>query len=328
MLNWGIIGLGKLAHTRIAPAFAQAPGNRLVAVAGRDATRTAEFAAQHGVRPATIEALLTDPEIGAVYVAATNDLHAPYTIAAARAGKHVLCEKPLARTPAEAEAMIAACQAAGVRLGTAFQMRFHPAHQQIRALVQEGVFGEIRQARAQHLMGLAPERQTWRLDASAGGGPLFDIGSHAVDLLTFLTGQPVRGVSALLARQTFRDRANEDAAMLNLVLGTGALAQITVAFNTPYGHTAVELHGSAGSARLDNTPGQTADGHAEFRTTGGRGLLEWEPCDLYAAEISAFAAAVAGTAPLEISGEAGLANLRVLVAAQQSARQNGLLVDV
>lgn len=328
MLNWGIIGLGKLANTRIAPAFADAPDNRLVAVAGRDAARTAEFATRHNVRPATIEALLTDPEIGAVYVAATNDLHAPYTIAAARAGKHVLCEKPLARTVAEAEAMIAACRAAGVLLGTAFQMRFHPAHREIQAMVQDGVFGEIRQVRAQHLMELAPERQTWRLDASAGGGPLFDIGSHAVDLLTFLTGQPVRAVSALLARQTFRDRTNEDAAVLNLVMGMGLLAQVSVAFNTPYGHTAVELHGSTGSARLDNTPGQTADGHAEFRTTGGRGLMEWEACDLYAAEISAFAAAVAGTAPLESSGEAGLANLRVLVAAQQSAQQRGALVEV
>jgi predicted dehydrogenase len=190
------------------------------------------------------------------------------------------------------------------------------------------VFGEIRQARGQQLLGLAPDRQTWRLDATAGGGPLFDVGSHQVDLLTYLTGQPVRAVSALLTRQTFRDRANEDAAVLNLVLGTGMLAQVNVAFNTPYGHSAVELHGSAGSARLDNTPGQTADGHAEFRTTGGRGLLEWESCDLYAAEISAFAAAVAGTAPLEISGEAGLANLRVLVAAQQSAQQRGALVEV
>jgi predicted dehydrogenase len=207
-------------------------------------------------------------------------------------------------------------------------MRFHPAHQQVRELVQEGVLGEIRQARAQHLMGLAPERQTWRLDAGAGGGALFDVGSHAVDLLTYLTGQPVRGVSALLTRQTFRDRANEDAAVLNLVLGNGALAQVSVSFNTPAGHTAVELHGSTGSVRLDNTPGQTADGHAEFRTVKGRGLLEWESCDLYAAEISAFAAAVTGTAPLEISGEAGLANLRVLVAAQQSARQNGAMVGV
>ncbi len=328
MLNWGIIGLGKLANTRIAPAFAHAPDNRLVAVAGRDAARTAEFATRHGARPATVAELLADPAIQAVYIAATNDLHAPYTLAAARAGKHVLCEKPLARTPAEAETMIAACREAGVLLGTAFQMRFHPAHQQIRALVLEGALGEIRQARMQQLLQLAPDRQTWRLDASAGGGPLFDVGSHQVDLLTFLTGQPVRAVSAILAQQTFRDRANEDAAVLNLILGDRALAQISVAFNTPYGHSAVELHGSAGSARLDNTPGQTADGHVEFRTTTGRGLLEWESCDLYAAEISAFAAAVAGTAPLEISGEAGLINLRILVAAQQSARQGGALVGV
>ena len=328
MLNWAILGLGKIAETRVAPAFAQAPGNRLVAMAGRYPARTAAFAARHDVRPAIVAEVCADPAIDAVYVAAANDHHLPYTLAAAAAGKHVLCEKPLARTPEEAAQMVAACRTAGVRLGTAFMMRFHPAHVQIRDLIAAGELGTIYQARAQFAFELSPARRTWRLDATAGGGPLLDVGSHAIDLISYVTGLPVRAVSALQAVQTFAERSAEDAAVGNLLLGERALAQVNVAFNTPYAVTGLEVHGSAGSARTLGTLGQTAEGRAELRTAAGGRDLTWERCDLYAAEIAAFAAAVADGTPLAISGEAGLANLIMLAAAAESARWQGVLVPV
>src|SRR5579859_7980116 len=156
MTNWGLIGLGKIAQVRIAPAFARSPTEHLVAVAGRDPARTAAFAAQHSAAPQTIAGLLADPTITAVYIAAANDLHAEYTLAAAAAGKHVLCEKPLARTAEEAEAMIVACRAAGVSLGTAFMMRFHPVHQAIRDLIAAGTLGKLLQARVQFGFQLQP----------------------------------------------------------------------------------------------------------------------------------------------------------------------------
>jgi 1,5-anhydro-D-fructose reductase (1,5-anhydro-D-mannitol-forming) len=261
-------------------------------------------------------------------VAAPNDLHEPYTVAAARAGKHVLCEKPLARDSVEAQRMIAACVAAGVRLGTAFQMRFHPAHQQIRDLVQRGALGTIRQGRVQFGFLLGPERRTWRMEERVAGGPLFDVGSHCVDLLSYITGQAVTAVSAVLARQLFVEYSVEDAAILNLTLAGGALAQVNVAFNTPFAVTSLELQGSAGSVRTLGTLGQVPAGEAIVRDGTGEQPLQWEPQDLYAAEIQAFAAAVTSATPLGISGEAGLTNLRVLTAALQSAREGGRLVEV
>lgn len=325
MATWGLIGLGKIADVRVAPAFRKA-GEHLRAVAGRDPERTAAFAARHGGTPTTIPELLADPEITAVYVAATNDLHAEYTQAAAAAGKHVLCEKPLARTLEEAEAMIAACRQAGVHLGTAFMMRFHPVHQAIHQLVAAGTIGTPLQARVQFGFELKPGRQTWRMDqAAAGGGPLMDVGSHAVDLLSFVTGAGVKEVGAFAARQALAGSA-EDAAVLNLVLDNGMLAQVNVAFNTPFARTGFEIHGTAGSITTRDTLGQVAEGEGEVRTAAGVKPIVYTPCDLYEREITAFAGAISGHAPLEISGEAGLANLRVLLAAYRSSYWGGAAV--
>lgn len=323
MTNWGLIGLGKIADVRVAPAFARSATERLYAVAGRDTERTAGFAARHLAHPRTVAALLADPAITAVYIAAANDLHAEYTLAAAAAGKHVLCEKPLARTLAEAEAMLEACRAAGVLLGTAFMMRFHPIHQAIRDLIAHGHIGRPLQARVQNAFFLRPERQTWRIDQEAsGGGPLMDVGSHAVDLLCFVTGARVKEVGAFAARQALAGSA-EDAAVVNLVLDNDMLAQVNVAFNTPYSRTCLEVHGSEGSIVATGTIGQVAEGYAEITTAAGTRAIDYTPRDLYQGEIEAFGRAIRGEQPLSITGEVGLDNLRTLRAAYRSSHWGG-----
>jgi 1,5-anhydro-D-fructose reductase (1,5-anhydro-D-mannitol-forming) len=270
-----------------------------------------------------VAALLADPAVTAVYIAAANDLHAEYTLAAAAAGKHVLCEKPLARTLDEAEAMLEACRAAGVLLGTAFMMRFHPIHQAIRDLIAQGHIGRPLQARVQNAFFLRPERQTWRIDQEAsGGGPLMDVGSHAVDLLCFVTGARVKEVGAFAARQVLAGSA-EDAAVVNLILDNDMLAQVNVAFNTPYSRTCLEVHGSEGSIVATGTIGQVAEGYGEITTGAGTRPIAYTPRDLYQGEIEAFGRAIRGEQPLSISGEAGLDNLRTLRAAYRSSHWGG-----
>ena len=326
MTNWGLIGLGKIAETRVVPGFEQTTGEQLLVVAGRDAERTAAFATRHKVRGATVAELLADPAIEAVYIAAANDLHAEYTLAAAAAGKHILCEKPLARTQDEGEAMVAACRDAGVLLGTAFMMRYHPLHAQIRDLIAAGAIGRPLQARVQNGFALRPERQTWRIDqAAAGGGPLMDVGSHALDLLCYVLRTGVREVGAFAARQTLPGSA-EDSAVVNLALHGGLLAQINVAFNTPFNRTSLEIHGSTGTIVTYGTLGQVAEGRAELHTATGVQDLAYAPCDLYGDEIEAFGRAVRGEAPLAISGEVGLDNLRVLLTAYRSSYWGGSAV--
>ncbi len=326
MTNWGLIGLGKIAETRVIPAFSRTVDEQLLTVAGRDAERTAAYAARHGVHGATVAELLADPAIEAVYIAATNDLHAEYTLAAAAAGKHILCEKPLARTLEEGEAMVAAAQTAGVLLGTAFMMRYHPLHTQIRDLIAAGAIGTPLQARVQNGFALRLERQTWRIDqTTAGGGPLMDVGSHALDLLCYVLRTGVREVGAFAARQTLPGSA-EDSAVVNLVLHSGLLAQINVAFNTPFNRTSLEIHGSAGSIVTYGTLGQVAEGRAEMHSAAGVQELTYTPCDLYQAEIEAFGRAVRDAMPPAISGDVGLDNLRVLLGAYRSSHWGGSAV--
>ena len=149
-----------------------------------------------------------------------------------------------------------------------------------------------------------------------------DVGSHAVDLLCYVTGAPVSRVAAFAAQQTTPGDA-EDSAVVNLELGTGILAQVNVAFNTPYSRTMLEIHGTEGTLITEGTLGQVAEGSATLVTAEGTQRLEYTPCDLYQSEIEAFGRAVRGEAPLEISGEAGLSNLRVLLGAYRSSHWGG-----
>jgi 1,5-anhydro-D-fructose reductase (1,5-anhydro-D-mannitol-forming) len=185
------------------------------------------------------------------------------------------------------------------------------------------------QARAQYGFLLKPDRQTWRVDRGvAGGGPLMDVGSHAIDLLCYITGAAVTRVAAFAAQQTTPGDA-EDSAVVNLELDTGILAQVNVAFNTGFSRTMLEIHGTEGTLTAEGTLGQVAEGSATLVTAEGAQRLEYTPHDLYQSEIEAFGRAVRGEAPLEIGGEAGLSNLRALLAAYRSSHWGGgvALVD-
>ena len=149
--GWGIVGIGSHADLKIAPAMKLAQDASLVAVYSRDQGRADAFAEGHGAQAAysDLDALLADPRIDAVFIASPNHLHAPQTIRAAAAGKHVLVEKPMANSVTDAAAMVSACRDHGVSLGLGFELRFHPAHLWARSLFDEGAIGRIRLAHGQ-----------------------------------------------------------------------------------------------------------------------------------------------------------------------------------
>ena len=144
-LGWAIAGIGSHADLKIAPAMKRARDTRLVAVYSRDQERADSFAESHGADAAysSLEAMLADSRIDAVFVASPNHLHAPQTIRAAAAGRHVLAEKPMANSVSDAAAMVAACRDHGVTLGLGFELRFHPAHLRARQVIDEGTIGRI-----------------------------------------------------------------------------------------------------------------------------------------------------------------------------------------
>lgn len=230
--GWAIIGIGNFADRFTAEAIRQAQDAALVAVYSRDQGRGEAFAARHG-NPrvyTSLEALGADPDVEAVYIASPLEVHAEHTIAMVRAGKHVLCEKPMAMTRAEAEAMVEAADAAGVRLGIGYQNRHHQAHQEARRLIAEGGIGTPRLAQAQYATGVLrppgapppqlPPQFARRAPSDRPGGALLGTGVHAVDLLVYLLGEPIVEVAAFAEN---RPRETQVLALFRFPSGTQAV---------------------------------------------------------------------------------------------------------
>ncbi|HYI99974.1 MAG TPA: Gfo/Idh/MocA family oxidoreductase [Thermoleophilaceae bacterium] len=208
-LPTAVLGIGMLGHgfmgkahvhalrsfSYLAPSQSNAPEPRLVALGGHDPERTAAAARRYGFECSTTDwrKLVTDPEIALFDNAGPNDLHAEPTMAALRAGKHVLCEKPLGRTAAESHAIWSAAEAAGVVHMCGFNYRFVPAIRLARELIEAGELGEVHRFRAAYLQDWLADPEAphgWRLDRDrAGSGALGDIGAHAIDLARFLVGE-------------------------------------------------------------------------------------------------------------------------------------------
>lgn len=206
-VRWGIIGCGEVCEAKSGPAFGKAEGSSLAAVMRRDAAKARDFAARHGVPRWYSDAgsLIADPGVDAVYVATPPDSHAHYAVLAAGAGKPVYVEKPMARTYAECETMLAACRAAGVPLFVAYYRRSLPKFLKAKEILAEGGIGAVRSVYVTLCRPSAPARPgeaaPWRLVPGVSGGGLFvDLASHTLDILDFLLGPIVeaRGLAARL----------------------------------------------------------------------------------------------------------------------------------
>jgi predicted dehydrogenase len=185
-LRWGILGAARIAAKAFLPAVAEA-GGVAAAVAGRDERRTIEWARANGVGRvlASYQQLLADPQVDAVYVPLPNSLHAQWTIEALRAGKPVLCEKPLCASVAEAERVLAVASQTGTLLWEAFVFPFHDQMRQLRGLLEAGVIGELQEIQSVYHFSLAREGDI-RLSAGLAGGALNDVGCYPVMLARHL----------------------------------------------------------------------------------------------------------------------------------------------
>ena len=262
-LGWGVIGFGWVARDYGVPGL-QAAGGRLVAVADPDDMARAE-AAMLGARAyAETDQLLADPAVQAVYVATPNHLHRAAVEAAAAAGKAVLCEKPVAATLDEAEALAAAVRRFGIRYGTAFDQRHHPAHAAVREAIAAGAIGTVTAIRIAYACWVDAgwTRDNWRADpARAGGGALMDLAPHGLDLVEYLLGEPLVEVAAL-TQQRVQAYAVDDGAMLIGRTRSGVLVQLHVAYNCPEAlpRRQLEVLGTTGQLVAERTMGQTPGG--------------------------------------------------------------------
>jgi predicted dehydrogenase len=299
-IGWALVSTGRHADTCLAPALGLAEETHLVAVYSREQQHAEAFAAKHGAQVAytSLEALLADARVEVVCIASPNFLHAPYTTLAARAGKHVLVEKPMALSVAEAWDMVQTCQTAGVTLGVGFHLRHHPGHQEARRLIREGVLGTITLVQAQWGAGqrgrveMAPEQLIplrsgprsawWGTPTQVGRAyAMMAQGVHCVDLLHFLLGQHVVEVAALTDGQT-PEHPLERLATLCLRFNGGTLGTVCCGFKMPDTKNDATLYGSHGRIVLAESLRLALQGSLEvvsekmFQTCGSATLSESE----------------------------------------------------
>ena len=254
-VRWGLIGAGDIVRRRVAPALIDSPACDIVAVSRGRPELAAAFAADIGARrwyPRWQE-VVADPDVDCVYIATPVDVHAEQTIAAAEAGKHVLCEKPMAMTTAECDRMIAACRAHHVRLGIAYYRHFYPAILRVKDMLESGEIGQpvFAQVNAFEYFDPAPDHpRRWLLDpARAGGGPMMDFGCHRLEVLMHLFGA-VRRTAAVTANVVF-DRAVEDTAAVLLQFEGGPCAAVTVTHAAEERQDTLQVFGTRGSVHID-----------------------------------------------------------------------------
>ena len=318
-LGWGLVGASTIAHEWMIDAIRVQPGNTVAAVLSSDGRRGADYAAAHGIARSctSMDVLLADPAVDAVYISTTNELHAAQAIAAAAAGKHVLCEKPLAMNLVDGQAIVAACRQAGVVLGTNHHLRNAATHQAMRELIRNGAIGTPLYARVFHAVQLPAHLQGWRVNkADAGGGVVLDITVHDADTLRFLLdAEPVEAIAMTPAAGPL-----EDGVMAVLRFDNGVLAQLHDAFNVPHAGTGIEIHGSLGSLVGRDVMTQRPVGEVRLRTAEGERLVAVEPHNLYAHSLAAFNRAVQGQGAPSASGEDGLRSLAAALAVLETAR--------
>ena len=320
--GWGIVGLGGMAR-RMVSAIARASNAHLAAVASRDVVKAQSFAEEHGNARAygDYDAMLGDQSVQVVYVCTPNVLHAEQSIAALRAGKHVLVEKPMALTVADAESMVEVARSANRTLGVGFHLRHHAVHREIKRLLDAGTAGQPIFTSA--LWGmynptLHLQIHRWQMQhAIAGAGSLMGIGVHEVDLLPWLLGQPIVEVSALADGPSDLYPV-EFLTTVSLRFETGVLGQFTCSRRLPNGTNSVLIYGS--DQRIEGHETLSMEPVGQLRIVRGTSATETRLpiVDPYQVEVEAFGQSLVDGMPFEASGDDGVRSVAVTVAIVES----------
>ncbi len=326
-VSWGVLGAAKIGIEKVIPAMQGGEVSRIDAIASRDIAKARRAADDLGIAKAygSYEEMLADPAIEAVYNPLPNELHVPWTIRALEAGKHVLCEKPIALDAAEAGALIEARRRSGKLVAEAFMVRYHPQWRRAREIARSGAIGDVRAVQTFFSYRLTDAENI--RNRPPGGGGLYDIGCYAIVTARYIfAAEPTRLVAALDIDPAF---------------GTDRLASALIEF--PGGrhltftcatqlsaHQRVTIVGETGrvevaipfNAPIDRPTRLVIDSGADL-VGGGARVEEFPVCDQYTLQGDVFSRAILGEAPLEFPIEDAIANMRVIDAAFRSGRGGG-----
>lgn len=318
-VRFGIIGYGNFAERAIAPAISATPGATLVAVQKRSLDAARAKAEERGIPLAFARAedLVAHADVDAVFIVSANSAHCAETVAAARAGKHVLVEKPMALNVGEAEEMIAACARHNVRLMVGHMIRFSPLVRRMREVVRSGLLGTLVSARADFIYDARLSQRGWlRERGVAGGGPVYDVGVHCLDTLRYVLDDEVETVRSVLDPLPTAERT-EESAHLGLRFSRGTLGSIFCSYAAPVRRKEIEILGMDGRMTAEEftvggiTARLTIDTSRDSRPAEPVEEV-YEVPNLYVEEISHLIESIRTGSPLLTPGENGLANQRVL----------------
>lgn len=327
MIRWGVLSTANIGRAAVNPAIGASSNGTLAAVASREAERAQAFAAKHSIPVAygSYDALLDDPDVDAVYLPLPNSLHRTWVLRAVAAGKHVLCEKPLALNAAEAEEMAAAAREHGVKLMEAFMYRFHPRTERIIEMVRGGRVGTVGAVRSAFTFRLTRPDDI-RLDADLGGGSLMDVGCYCVNVSRTMIGEEPEEVQATAS---WTDSGVDDRLAGLMRFPGGAVAHFDCALTLERCEY-YEVGGTDGVLRASKAflPGTSEVCIEEARGRAGTTVHPVDGVDEYRLMVEHFADCVLHDRSPRWPVEEAAANLRAISALYRSARAGGAVVRV
>jgi 1,5-anhydro-D-fructose reductase (1,5-anhydro-D-mannitol-forming) len=326
-LGWGIVGPGGIADREMAPAIAADANSELVAVVARDAQKGRAFADKHGAAWSGTDyaEMLARADVDVVLITTPNALHADEVLAAATAGKHVLCDKPLALSAVDAARVVTGCKSAGVKLGMNFQTRYHACFAEARRVIRTGELGTIRHIQLDASPGIRP-LAGWRTNLEVAGlGSVNNIAVHIYDLLRFLLDQEVTEVVAMF--DVGRDRAMEVLPMVLLRFAGGTLAYANGNQSSFRPLNEIVVYGDRGCLYGQGITRPETEGEMRVVTEEGERSTHCSGADSYRRLVAAFTGAVVNNRDPDPSGEDGLRSVQLTDAIARSARE-GQVVTV
>lgn len=321
-LRWALLGASDIAATKVLPAI-RAAGDSAVVVRSGSAEHGAEWARDNGVPESVTDlaAALDRDDVDAVYVSSVNQHHREQVEAAAAAGKHVLAEKPLALSLADAQAMVSACDRAGVVMATNHHLPASPTHRALKRAIVDGLVGEVRAIRVHHAVQLPDRLAGWRIDDPEGGGVVLDVTVHDAAAVAALLGGQAVAVTAVGLNQDNQAGGPFDAVMTSIEWAGGVLVQTHDAYNNPHLPTSLHLLGTDGALVAEDCNTGDPVGTVTLWQDRKATPLDVGPReDLYQVTVRAFGDAVRGAGQVVVSGDDGVRSLAVSLAALESLR--------
>ncbi|MER1987909.1 MAG: Gfo/Idh/MocA family oxidoreductase [Solibacillus sp.] len=318
-VKWGVMSTANIAQTQFVPALKRAEKAEVVAIASRGA-KVYAVAENLGIAKAydSYEALLNDEEIEAIYIPLPNDLHKQWVMKAAQAGKHVLCEKPAAIHAADLEEMITVCQQQGVQFMEAFMYQFHPQHMRVKQLIEAGEIGEVKLYKSSHSFYFEQRDGNIRMDATKGGGAIWDVGCYSIHAMQVILGKKVKAVTF----NTVVDPATTvDVSAFGLVeLDGGIHGMIDCSFDMT-NRNEYEIIGTKGTIKVKHAfrPDVVSGNGQIVITNGTTERLEQIDGDIYQLEVDYFSQAVRSKEPLTAQHHLSRENVNILMAIHASA---------